>query len=90
MNNLSKNKLLEEIKGYLDGTDLSWDKEQIINEDCVKGIDILKGKALDELSVCESYGGDEQYLMCLQGYTEKVFNNVIQLICNVLDSYKDK
>ena len=48
-----------------------------------------KGKSLDELAVTElDENGKEKFLMDLEWYTTKVFNNTIKLVCNVLDSYK--
>ena len=83
------NKLIEEIKDYLNNVNISWDKSEVINDNIIKGIEELKGKSLDELAVTElDENGKEKFLMDLEWYTTKVFNNTIKLVCNVLDSYK--
>jgi len=84
------NKLIEEIKDYLNNINISWDKSEIINDNIIKGIEELKGKSLDELAVTElNENGKEKFLMDLEWYTTKIFNNTIKLVCNVLDSYKN-
>ena len=83
------NKLIEEIKDYLNNVNISWNKSEVINDNIIKGIEELKGKSLDELAVTElDENGKEKFLMDLEWYTTKVFNNTIKLVCNVLDSYK--
>jgi len=83
------NKLIEEIKDYLNNVNISWDKSEVINDNIIKGIEKLKGKSLDEIEVTElDENGKEKFLMDLEWYTTKVFNNTIKLVCNVLDSYK--
>ena len=42
------NKLIEEIKDYLNNVNISWDKSEVINDNIIKGIEKLKGKSLDE------------------------------------------
>ncbi|NFA60089.1 hypothetical protein EXM63_02520 [Clostridium botulinum] len=84
MNN--KNGLIEEIKSFLKNEDCSYDKDQLINEECVKGIQEIKDIALDEIGV--EYDGKS--IMVLEDFTDRVFDNVIQMVCNVLDSYKEK
>ena len=84
------NKLIEEIKDYLNNVNISWDKSEVINDNIIKGIEELKGKSLDELAVTElDENGKEKFLMDLEWYTTKIFNNTIKLVCNVLDSYKE-
>jgi len=84
------NKLIEEIKDYLNNVNISWDKSEVINDNIIKGIEELKGKSLDELAVTElDENGKEKFLMDLEWYTTKIFNNTIKLVCNVLDSYKN-
>ena len=83
------NKLIEEIKDYLNNVNISWDKSEVINDNIIEGIEELKGKYLDELAVTElDENGKEKFLMDLEWYTTKIFNNTIKLVCNVLDSYK--
>jgi len=84
------NKLIEEIKDYLNNVNISWDKSEVINDNIIKGIEELKGKSLDELAVTElDENGKEKFLMDLEWYTTKIFNNTMKLVCNVLDSYKE-
>ena len=84
------NKLIEEIKDYLNNVNISWDKSEVINDNIIKGIEELKGKSLDELAVTElDENGKEKFLMDLEWYTTKIFNNTIKLVCNVFDSYKE-
>jgi hypothetical protein len=82
----SKNELIEEIKSFLKNEDCSYDKDQLINEDCVKGIEEIRDSALDEIDI--EYDGET--IMSLEDFTDRVFDNVIQMVCNVLDSYKGK
>lgn len=84
MNN--KNELIEEIKSFLKNEDCSYDKDQLINEECIKEIEEIKGIALDEIGV--EYDGKP--IMILEDFTDRIFDNVIAMVCNVLDSYKDK
>jgi len=84
------NKLIEEIKDYLNNVNISWNKSEVINDNIIKGIEELKGKSLDELAVTElDENGKEKFLMDLEWYTTKIFNNTIKLVCNVFDSYKE-
>jgi len=84
------NKLIEEIKDYLNNVNISWDKSEVINDNVIEGIEELKGKSLDELTVTElDENGKDKFLMDLEWYTTKIFNNTIKLVCNVLDSYKN-
>jgi len=84
------NKLIEEIKDYLNNVNISWDKSEVINDNVIEGIEELKGKSLDELAVTElDENGKEKFLMDLEWYTTKIFNNTIKLVCNVLDPYKN-
>ena len=82
----NKNELMEEIKSFLKNEDCSYDKDQLINEECIKEIEEIKGIALDEIGV--EYDGKS--IMLLEDFTDRVFDNVIQMVCNVLDSYKEK
>lgn len=81
----NKNDLIEEIKDFLNNVDCSYDKDELINEECVKGIEEIEGISLDEINV--EYDG--KYIMTLDDFTDRVFDNVIRMVCNVLDSYKD-
>ena len=84
------NKLIEEIKDYLNNVNISWDKSEVINNNIIEGIEELKSKSLDEIAVTElDKNGKEKFLMDLEWYTTKIFNNTIKLVCNVLDSYKE-
>lgn len=85
-----KDKLLDDIKNFLNNTYCAYDKQEIINDECKKGIIELEGKYLDELAVTElDENNNEKFIMDLQSYTEEVFDNIIRLVCNVINSYKD-
>ncbi|MBS4538186.1 hypothetical protein GOQ27_06910 [Clostridium sp. D2Q-11] len=75
---------LEEMKEYLKNTHCSYDKDQVISEYIAGNISYLSNYSLDEFYV----EWDGVYCTDLETYTNDVFNNVIQLVCNVIDSYK--
>ncbi len=86
----NKNDILNEIKDFFNNIDCTWSISEIIQDELPKGIKEVEGKFLDELSVCELDENDqEKYLIDLEYYTTRVFRNMIKLVCNVLDSYKE-
>lgn len=78
------NNKLEEVKNYLLNVNGDYDKQELIASEIVSKIDYLQNWDLDELSI----DGIEGHIN-LDTYTNDVFNIVIKLVCNVLDSYKE-
>ncbi|WP_130806493.1 hypothetical protein [Senegalia massiliensis] len=82
MNKVEFNNKVKEIKEYLRNDHCSYDKEQIIADEIEGKLDYLEW-GLDEMGI-------EGTIIDLETYTNDVFDKVINLVCNVLDSYKEE
>jgi hypothetical protein len=80
----NKNEILKEIQEFLQNNNCEYDKSEVI-EQCVKNIPDIEDRFIDEFGIVF----DNENIMDLEIYTNKIFDNFIKLVCNVIESYKD-